>query len=317
MPTVGNGYVGLKKETSFGEAVAADKFIPVKSFEASQDPQNYYPEAIRGNRGKGQGIPMGIQNEASSEMDAEPESLGHYLLAVLGSVTSTANAGFAGSFDHSFVPAGVLPSYTLESYDGFMTRQLAGSKCDSLTLSVEAGGDGVLTVSTEWRVKSVIDKATPSVPSYTDKRPFAFHRVTVLKGATPNNNFKSFEMEISNNLKDDQFTLSTSREVQSIDEGMREVTGSYELLFKNKADYLAFAAGTEEDLKITFEGDTLGASVKEKLVIEFPRLLADSFDVPMGGPDDEVLASVEFTALISSVAGYEVKATLTNLVTSY
>ena len=317
MPIVGLGYVGLKKESVFGTAVAVSEFIPVKSFEAAQDPQNYYPEVIRASRSKTQGIPMGIQNEVSTEMDVEPQSLGHFLLAGLGKVTTTLNAGFVGSFDHAFVPFNTLPSYTLESSDGVMHRTMAGSKLDSFTLSVEAGGDGVLTLETEWRVKSITDKASASVPAYTDKKPFAFHKTTVTWGGSTNTNLTSFELEVSNNLKDDQFALTNSREVQSIDEGMREVSGSMEMRFKTKADYLDFMAGTTEVLKITFDGDLIGSSVSDKLVIDLPRVLFDAFEVPMGGPDDEVMASIEFTALQENAAGFEVKATLTNSVTTY
>jgi hypothetical protein len=317
MPVAGLGYVGLKKETTFGTAVTVDSFIPVRSFEPAQDPQNYYPEQIRNSRSTVHGIPMGLQNELSSEMDAEPQSLGHFLLAALGKVTSAANAGFVGSFDHAFVPFNTLPSYTLEGSDGTMIRTMAGSKLDSLSLSVEAGGDGVLTLESEWRVKSIADKVSAATPAYTDKKPFAFHKVTVEKGGSANNNLTSFEMEINNNLKDDQFALTNSREVQSIDEGMREVSGSLEMRFKNKADYTAFMSGTSDSLKITFEGDLIGGTVKDKLVIELPKILYDGFEVPLGGADDEVMASLEFRALQDSTAGFEVKATLTNSVTSY
>jgi hypothetical protein len=317
MPIVGLGYAGLKKETVFGTAVVVTDFIPVKSFEPAQDPQNYYPEVIRAGRSKTQGIPMGLQNEVSAEMDAEPQSLGHFLLAALGKVTSVANAGFVGSFDHSFVPANTLPSYTIEGSDGTMHRTMSGSKLDSLTLSIEAGGDGVLTMESEWKVKSITDKASASVPSYTDKKPFAFHKSTVTWGGSVNSNLTSFELEIGNNLKDDQFALTNSREVQSIDEGMREVSGSFEMRFKNKTDYLDFMAGTTEVLKIEFDGDLIGGTVSDKLVIDLPRIMFDSFEVPMGGPDDEVMASVEFTSLHDNTAGFEVKAILTNSVATY
>lgn len=317
MPVAGLGYAGLKKETTFGTAVAVDTFLPVKSFEAAQDPQNYYPEVIRNSRSKSQGIPMGLQNELSSEMDAEPASLGHFLLAALGKVTSAANAGATGSYDHTFVPANTLPSYTLEGSDGTMNRTLAGSKLDTLTLSVEAGSDGTLSLESEWKVKSVADKASAATPNYTDKKPFVFHKATIEKGGAANANLTSLELEISNNLKDDQFAITNSREVQSIDEGMREVTGSADMRFKNKQDYINFMNGTMDSLKITFEGDTISGSVKEKLVIELPKIMYDSFEVPMGGPDDEVIASLEFTALLDSTAGFEVKATLTNQVASY
>lgn len=317
MPVAGLGYVGLKKETTFGTLVAVDTFIPVKSFEPAQDPQNYYPETIRASRAKVQAIPMGLKNELSSEMDAEPASLGHFLLAALGKVTSAANAGFASSFDHTFVPWNTLPSYTLEGSDGTMHRTMAGSKLDSLSLSIESGGDGVLTLSSDWKVKSIQDKASAATPSYVDKKPFAFHKAEVQMGGAANSNVTKFEIEISNNLKDDQYSLANSREVQSIDEGMREVSGSLEMRFKNKQDYIDFQNGATEALKLTLTGDLLGSTVYEKLVLELPKVIYDEFSVPMGGPDDEVMASLSFTALHDTTAGLEVKAVLTNLVASY
>lgn len=314
------GYAGLKKESTFGTAVAVDKFIPVKSIEAEQDPQNYYPEEIRGQRGQGKGIPMGLQNSASVEMDAEPQSLGDLLLSALGAVTSSQpNAATAPTvYSHKFTPANVLPSYTWEKNDTVMTQQLVGSKTDTLTLSVEAGGDGVLTAELDLVVKSVVDKATAGTPVYVDKDPFAFHKVTVMKGGAANENLKSLEIEISNNLKDDQFYLSKSREVGSIEEGMREVSFSGEMKFKNKAEYAAFTNGTKEALVITFEGYTAIASTYfDKLEIKMNNVLYDSFAVPMGGPDDEVLASFEGRALIDKASGHEIEATLQNSIVSY
>lgn len=315
--SLGFGYVGLKKETTFGTAATVAEFIPVKSFESAQDPQNYYPEAIRGTRGRARGIGMGIQNEVNLEMDAEPQSIGHILLAALGTISSAAVSGATGAYKHDITPGNVLPSYTFERNDTVMTQTIAGTKIDSLTLSVEAGDDGVLTVEADMIAQSITDKASASVATYTDKDPFAFHRVLVEKGGQTNENLKSMEIEINNNLKDDQFTLRKSRNVASIEEGMREVTVTAEMLFKNKAEYLAFINGTKDTLKFTFEGDIITGSTRDMLVIELPKIMYDSFEVPMGGPDDEVLASIEATALIDTTLGYDIKASVTNSVASY
>lgn len=317
---IGLGYAGLAKESTFGTAAVVSTFIPVKSIEPGQDPQNYYPEQIRSSRSKHQGIGMGIKNELSVEMDAEPQSIGHLLLAAMGSVASTQpNAATAATvYQHVFTPGNVLPSYTWEKYDTTMIQTVAGAKADSLTLSIEAGSDGVLTAEMDWVAKSIADKAGASTPNYSDKTPFVFHRTTVKRGATTTDNIKSLEIEISNNLKDDQFYLNGSREVGSIEEGIREVTISGELKFKDKAHYTAFANGDKEAITVTFEGLTIGTTTyKDKLDIELPSCLYDSFEVPMGGADDEVTASFEATALVDTTKGYEVKATLVNTMVSY
>lgn len=312
-----NGYVGLKKETTFGTAATVDTFLPVKSFEATQDPQNYYPETIRGTRGKAKGIPMGLKNELSLEMDAEPQSIGHLLLAALGSVSTVPNSPVTGAYTHTFLPANSLPSFTFERNETVMTKTISGAKAESLTLSVEAGGDGSLVASVDWIAQNIVDKASASVPTYADRDPFVFHKVTVTKGGSANENIKSLEIEISNNLKDDQYTLRASRNVASIEEGMREVTFSAEMLFKNKAEYQSFVDGSTDSLTISFEGNIFTGSTKDKLDIQLPKVLYDTFEVPMGGPDDEVLASLEGTALIDTGIGAEIKAILINGVTSY
>jgi len=315
--TVAAGYVGLKKETTFGTAATVDTFVPVKSMEATQDPQNYYPEVIRGTRGKAKGIGMGIKNEMSLEMDAEPQSIGHLLLAALGSVSTAPNAPVTGAYTHTFLPGNTLPSFTFERNDTVMTKTIAGAKADTLTLSMEAGGDGSLVASVDWIAQSLVDKASASVPSYADRDPFVFHKVTVTKGGSTNENIKSLEIEIANNLKDDQYTLRTSRNVASIEEGAREVTLSIEMLFKNKAEYQSFIDGSTDSFVISFEGNIFTGTTKDKLDITIPKVLYDSFEVPMGGPDEEVLASLEGTALIDTGIGGEIKAVLINGVTSY
>jgi hypothetical protein len=314
---LGTGYVGLKKETTFGTAETVDTFIPVKSFEATQDPQNYYPETIRASRGKAKGIGMGIKNEVSLEMDAEPNSIGHLLLAALGSVSTEEVNGVTGAYTHTFIPGNSLPSYTFERNEGVMTKTISGAKADSLTLSVEAGGDGSLTASVDWIAQSLVDKASASIPSYSDRDPFVFHKVTVTKGGNVNENIKSLEIEIANNLKDDQYTLRPSRNVASIEEGMREVTISLEMLFKNKAEYQSFVDGATDSFTIVFDGNVFTGTTNDKLEIQIPKVLYDSFEVPMGGPDDEVLASLEGTALIDTTIGGEIKVVLTNGIASY
>lgn len=305
---IGMGHVGLARETTFGTAVQTPSvYLPVGSSELTTDPQVYYPEEIRASRSKKKGIPMGQKNEGSFEMDMEPVSAGWLLLFALGNLATT---GTAAPYTHKFTPGSALPSFTYKQHDTIMSRVAAGSKINSLALSMEAGGDGVLKAEVEFYAQSVAD-GTASTPAYTDKSPFAFHQVTVKKGAATNEDVKSFELEIGNNLKDDNYTLRKSQNVKDINEGMREVTGSIEMQFKNKAAYLAFMSGTKDSLEITFDAGV------DQLVVELPLISYNSFEVPMGGADDEVMASLEFTALEDNVKAYEVAITLKNTVANY
>lgn len=320
MPIVGQGYVGLAKETTFGTAVAPSTFLPVSSFESSTDPQNYYPEQIKGNRSKTMGVPMGKKHEASIEQDAEPNSLGFYLLGALGAVATTQPdaAGAPTAYQHIFTPANTLPSFTFERYETIMMQTIAGAKFDSLSLSIEAGSDGVMKVSGDMLAKSIADKTgSAATTAYTDKTPFIFSNAIVEKGGAQNDNLKSFEMTIANNLKDDHYTLTKSRDVSALPEGMREVTFSIEMYFTSKTDYNNFMAGTTEAFKITVEGALIGGTTKEKIVIELPKVLYDTFEIPMGGADDEIMASIEGTAVFDTATAAEVKVTLVNTKQSY
>lgn len=316
---IGTGYVGIAKESTFGTAVAPANFLPVKSAEANTDPQNYYPEEIRSSRAKNKVVPMGQKHEASTELDAEPNNLGHFLLAALGNVASVQpdDVGNPTVYDHVFTPGNVLPSYTLEMYDTLMIRRIAGSKLDTLSLAVEAGGDGVLTAEGSWFAQSIADEAAAASPSYNDQLPFSFNGVDVTKGGSATTEVRSMELEISNNLKDDHYVLSSSKNVSEIPEGMREVTGSVEMFFKSKADYTAFMAGTKDSLKFTFTGAIISGTYSEKLILDLPDISYDAFEVPLDGPDDEIVATMEFTALYDSNSAYEVQATLTNTITAY
>jgi hypothetical protein len=305
---IGNGFISLAKETSFGvKNNTPDLYLPVKSAELTTDPQVYYPEEIRASRAKTKGIPMGKKHEGSLEMDVEPVSIGHLLLAALGSVQTD---GTAAPYTHKFTPGAVLPSFTFTKFDTVMTQVASGAKVDTLTLAIEAGGDGVMTAEAEMFIQSVEDGAA-AVPSYSDKSPFSFHQVTVTKGGTTNDDIKSVEFEITNNLKDDNYTLRKSQDVKEINEGMREVTGSIEMNFKNKAAYLAFMNDEKDSLTLTFDAGS------DQLIVEIPVMSYDGFEVPMGGADDEVTASLEFTALEDPDKGYEIQVTLINTVSNY
>lgn len=314
---IGTGYVGLAKESGFGVATAPSIFVPVKSAEASSDPQNYYPEEIRSSRAKSKVVPMGKKNEASIELDVESSNVGHILLGALGAVATTSLTGTPAAYSHVFTPANTLPSYSLELYDTIMIRRIAGAKINTLKLSAEAGGDGVLAAEVSLLAQSITDQASPGTPNYVDKLPFNYTSVAVLKGGVANTAIRSFEMEINNNLKDDHFVLRASRDVAAIPEGMREVSGSIEMYFENKAAYLAFAAGTSDSLKLTFTGANISGANNESLIIDLPKISYDSFEVPMGGPDDEVIGSMDFTALYDSVTATDVKVTLVSAVISF
>lgn len=319
MTIAGTGYVGIGKETTFGTAVEPQHFLPVESAEANTDPQNYYPEQIRGHRGKSQGVPMGRKHELSIAQDGEPSTLGVWLLAALGAVSTVQpdDVGAPSVYEHVFTPANTLPSWTVEKYDNVMVQRVTGAKVDSLTINTEAGSEGALKVEAEFLAQTIADKETQSSPDYNDQPAFTFYQVEAQKGAQVNDNIKSFELEISNNLKDDHYTLRKSRDPQSLPEGMREVTFSAEMYFKDKAEWKAFFDGEEDSIKFTFDGSTIEGAQSEKLVIELPRILWDGYEVPMGGADDEIMASIEGTALFDETTAAEIRVTLTNTVQSY
>jgi hypothetical protein len=319
MPPIATGYAGIGKEATFGTAVAPGTFLPIKSVEVTTDPQVYYPEEIRSNRAKSKGVAMGRKHEASLAMDAEPATLGHLLLGALGAVaTSQPDAvNHPSVYNHVFSPANVLPSYTIEKYDSTMIQRVAGAKIDTLSLSIESAGDGVLNAEVGLKAKSVADQAAAASPNYSDKTPFVFHNATVTKGGATNDNVKNISLEISNKLKDDHFVITKSKDVKEINEGMREVSGSVEMYFRTKQDYLDFINGSQDSLTITFEGGLISGVYVEKLTVELPKIQYDGFEVPMGGADDEVMASLEFTALYDSTSAFDIKATLVNSVSAY
>lgn len=319
MPIIANGYLGMAKEDTFGVIKPPSLFIPVLSVEPSSDPQNYYPENIKSTRSKTAAIPMGLKHEVSMEMDAEPNSLGHWLYGALGSVQSSQPdaANNPTVYQHIFTTAQFLPSYTIEAFDSIMTRQIGGSKFNSLTLSVEAGDEGTMKAEGELLAQTITDKDAPSEPDYSDKTPFTFSQMTVTKDGQQNDDLKSMEIEISNNLKDDRFTLRNSRNVQELPEGLIEIKVSAEMYFESKQAYLDFLAGEKGSFTFTLEGALISDTFYESLEIDLPNVSYDSFEVSMGGAGDEVMASLEGMAIYDATAGYDIQATLTNTVASY
>lgn len=312
----GKGYFSLGREGAFGVDSITPAFVPVKDASPTQDPGMYYPEYIRNSRMVGQGVPGARKAEMSVTADMEPDSIGWWLTAALGAPVSTMLV--AGVYQHVFKGgAATLPSFTAWAYDGeTAVTKIAGAKCDEITMTVEAGAEAA-EVEISFKAKTLTDGGAPGAPAYTDKRPWTFADTTVKKGGAVYDAMQQFELSISNNLKDDEYRLTGSRDVAELPEGMQVVEFSMDLRFKTKADKDAFTNNTADNWQVVLKGDLISGANFNQLTIDLPKSVYDQFETPISASEQASVASVQGQAICDPASATTVTFTLINTKVTY
>lgn len=194
----------------------------------------------------------------------------HLLDGLFGSVSG---AGTVIS-PYVFVPSDdALPDYTIWLRTGDVYSAVVGAKIHSGEFTFESG---TAKVSLEIRAKQIIEKASGDDPfpdvlaNQSNKTPFMFWGAVVnygTYGAEATIQAKSANITIENGLPENDM-VSGERYTTEHTEGVRTVTGSFQLTFDSYDKITDFIASNEKSLIITAtnpDGDTL--------VFEIPRIV--------------------------------------------
>lgn len=166
----GLSFLGIAKETTPGTGVAAVGFIPVTDFKPKIVPIYLPDEAIRGSQAKTYGEVQGpTYAQYGFSGPAYADSIGWALAGVLNDVTTT---GASAPFSHaiSLLNSGALPTtYSISDYNGFNTRQFAGSRFNEVTLKFAGNGLLEYDASAVARTFATVTKPTPSFTAITEQ----------------------------------------------------------------------------------------------------------------------------------------------------
>lgn len=234
--------LGVGKETTYGTAVSATKYYDIlreslrlrKTLIFDTD-SVASREVLKSARG--------IEHvEGDIEMNLNSQEIGHILLSLLGSVSTSGT----GPYTHTFTPAEDLPSLTLRSIlDAVTEKIIAGVVVDTFELTADVGKARV--------VVGVLGKSltfsTPSTPTFSAQEDFVGgEAIVTLAGTTKKP--RRLTLRINNNLE--QIFVLGDYSMQKPKPKKLDVTGSFELDFESTTEYNDFLNMTPKDLEITF-----------------------------------------------------------------
>lgn len=165
-------FLGVAKEATFGTAVPATAFIPVKTLSPKDDLKLLADQGMRGSMVETYDQIAGpVFAEYDFDGDVFPDTIGWPIVGVLGDLTTT---GASAPYTHVAAVlntgSGQPPSYTVSDYNGVSTRQFAGAKFSEVALKFS--GDGMLTYSAKATALASATTTAPT-PSYTSVPPLA------------------------------------------------------------------------------------------------------------------------------------------------
>jgi len=307
-----NRYLAVKKETTYGGGatsyakyykITSESIEPTIDYELDDDSVASLFHASK--------VPTSKRAEGSIELYLNPHEVGHLLLALLGSKTTTQPT--TGVYQHVFTPSDTLPSLALKVGRDIDAEAISGAAIDSFSIDIDATA-GRIPISVDVLAQKA-ETASHVTPTFTTVRDFTATDVTVTMGATTKKP-RTLSLEISNNLSDDHYVLDGSGLLPDIKfSGKREITGTMEIDFSSATDYSAFLSGTESGLTIDILGDTITGSYKYEFKIELPRVYFESVDAEVSGVEP-IVASFDFRAL-KPASGEIITVTLINTEDDY
>ena len=306
-------YLAIGKEPSFGQEATSYRFVDIASEDISTEHEWILPE-LAGYRWKRYAAKGTVKVGGSVDCYGQYGSLGSFLLAALGSVaTSQPDPANAPSvYKHEFVSSEALPSYTILVASEVTGRKFLGCVCSSLELSLAPGE--LLGVSFEL-VGQREEGFTPEEPSF-DETPFlSFSDLASCKIGGVEITLEAITITISNDLVDDAFELG-SRYLPEIPVQGLEITGSFDLKFKDRSHLDCFLAGEETSFHLRFEGPEIEGGLKYALELDLPRIIYKAAGANVSARE-RLVERVEFEALYDSTAGYVMKAVLQNREAGY
>jgi hypothetical protein len=312
-------YVGLGKESTYGTAVAASRYLesvtsmkPDHGFITQTPIQGRYPT----KRGPG---PYRCRGNLG-DFDLEPENMGELLYGVFGSVVSTNVLGSV--YNHVFTPADTLPSYTMRigAEAAGSERILAGCLANSLTLKFPH--DGALKGNAEMLSGFVETRGALGSPSFSTLKALNMYgstSVLTIAGTSLRSQIYDLQVTIENNIPFQRGSLD-GRTFSVKRYGLRRVSGKISMYFDDIQQYDKFLNQTEFTLIVRADGDVIQAGYKYYLNLELRKCLYPRDAAPdLVSQEELMVLNAPFEALYDTTGGFnaEAKATLQNTVTAY
>jgi len=272
----GTRYVGFAEETTLGSWVDPTKYSELVTETVIPNKRYIFPETSRAVSPTKKMTGNYLQSGDISFLCA-PENLTPYICKWnLGTPATTTPESEV--YQHVFKPSSSLKSASLELGIESMTRKLAGSIVDVLSIEGIVGRPLVLTASIFAKEES---KGSIGTPSYSPVADFNYTDAKIKIGGTLRSYVRAFRLRIGNSIPiDELFTLGYSG-FQSVEVGYPHlVDGTLDLLFPDSTEYDRFLAETEFAIQLKAEGVLCGATQKYTFQVDVPQAIYTSDAAP-------------------------------------
>jgi hypothetical protein len=298
-------HLGYSKETTWGTSVAPTVYAPFNSFKWEPNLATVVDNGKRGNITKDYNeYPTTKSATADIEMNMYPNEVGPFLLAALGSVTTT---GASAPYTHAFKAAPTARSMTIDHFNGSDQRRYAGMVVDEVTIKGDAEGVLTFAVKLQGKYPTVVTTTSPSIAASISPIVGAFCSLTI--GGTPNTNLFGFEVTIkrSNKLV---FGANTTQDPTKAVNGALEVTGKLTFDVEDNTEFAAFEAQTTRAIVLT-----LGSTANNKATITLTSAYIEKASFDDG--DESLRVDWEFRGLYNATDAGPCVVSLVNTTASY
>ena len=310
--TIGPRFVGIGKETTYGQGAAINKWFDVISQSITSD-QQFIDTETAAYRERMIRIPGPYKIAGDFDMYVNADDIAYLYYAVLGDITTT---GTAPLYTHTIKPGTSIPTWAVEVSPGVGTqsRKIVGAAFASVNLEAVAREAPTVTASIIGKTESLVSRTTPT---YSTVRPFASFEGEMRVNDTTVATVEAIRVNCENDIPDDVYALG-DRYLQAIIPQRLSVGGDMDVRFVDWDWYQKFWGGTSGpvtypatvSLKLTFTGATLGTG-NYQLIIEMPKCTLDTIDASFDRRD-RVVASLDYTALYDSTIPGAIKVTVKN-----
>lgn len=319
------GATGLGEETNYGQGVSPTRYIAVLRGNANPTRVGADDDRATGQRWRFRHPLLGFDYAFDWEQWVEPRNIGEVLKWALGKVESIPHPDEgSGEFRHTFSHIASIPSFSLSidrNVGSNPTIRYVGSRMNALTL--ENGARDVLrgTVEGASQKEEEVAALSPDTVEF-EYDPYMFHQLSVyigLNGASPayDPKIERVQVAINNDLITDKVTANSSLYIAELPIGRFIVTGEFDREFESKAEYNAFIANQQLDIRCKWLGISMGVA-PYKIEYDIPDAVILSLELPeVAGATERGIYTVAFEAEYYDTDSKMISVELDNDISTY
>lgn len=293
MPIAANqSFLGIAKEATPGTAVAATAYLPVSGMKPNINVEYLTDDNLRGSNVKSYDMRPGPQ-WAQYDIDGSvyADTFGFLVTGVLGDVTTT---GASAPFSHAvtILNNAQPPTYTLSDYNGFNTRQFAGSKVSEVGLKF--AGNGLLDYSAKCVASGFATTSKPT-QSFTAPTAVAAWQGISTIGGSASSLIVNGDINIKRTVEPIHNVDGAATPYAIFAGGDLEVTGSFVAVYEDDTLLTPYLAGTQQILDFNWSQGA-GATLQQVKVHMSTAQIVDAQINRSGGKYVELACKFEALA---------------------